>query len=65
LETAPVDPTEIVHLTSSVSMPVAISACAYLGVRTLIMLVAVFGREEWAERAIQVLKVLRRDREPK
>jgi hypothetical protein len=56
-----VDLTGIAHVTTTASLPLAISGCAYLSARTLVMLVAVFGPKEWAGRALQVLKVLRRD----
>jgi hypothetical protein len=61
LEPGPVELPAIVHLTSAASTPVAIATCTYLGVRTLVVMVAVFGPKEWAGRALQVLKVLRRD----
>jgi hypothetical protein len=66
LETRAVDLAEIVRLTATVSTPATVTVCAYLGVRAMIQLVAVFGpKEEWAQRAIEVLKVLRRDRSSK
>lgn len=55
----------IAHLTSAATMPVAIAACVYMAVRTAVVLVAVFGSKERAARALEVLRVLRRDREPK
>jgi hypothetical protein len=56
----------LAHLTSLASVPVAVTGCMYLGVRMVVLLVAVFGpKKEWADRALQVLKILRKDRPPK
>jgi hypothetical protein len=58
-----VDLTEIIRLTVADSTPMTATVCANVGVRMLIQLVAVFGpKDEWAHRAIEVLKVLRRGR---
>lgn len=65
LEPASVELPAILHLTSAASVPVAVAMCAYLAVRILVVLVAVFGPKERAGRAIEVLRVLRRDRDPK
>jgi hypothetical protein len=59
-------PDLVVHaISSAASMPVTIAACVYLGVRVVVILVAVFGPKDRAEQALAVLKVLRRDRTPK
>jgi hypothetical protein len=57
---------EVIRTASSASVPLAITCSAYWAVRMVILLVAVFGpKKQWADRAMEVLRLLRRDRSPK
>jgi hypothetical protein len=61
---ASVDLPAITHLASAASLPGTILLCTYLAVRALVILVALFGKKDRAERALAVLPVLRGHRRP-
>jgi hypothetical protein len=58
---------EVIRIASAATLPVVIPCSLYLGFRMLVGLVAIFAapRKEWADRALQVLKIMRKDRPPK
>jgi hypothetical protein len=50
----------LVHATSVAISPATIAMCICLAVRALVILVVLFGKKDRAERALDVLRVLRR-----
>jgi hypothetical protein len=57
---------QLARIAAVSGLPVAVLLCGLAGVMIVILLVAVFAapRKEWADRALEVLKVLRRGRRP-
>jgi hypothetical protein len=55
-----VDLAALVHAAEAAVSPATIAMCICLAVRALVILVALFGKKARAERALDVLRVLRR-----